>query len=108
MHCGSPVLPFDVVVAALALRDDVVFAQTQFGPFAEGFLCFDFSGAEFAAQLQIPVLGDLVGFREAVFLRAGAAILAGEVAGALPGAAIRTFLDVNLAAQDGVLFSHWE
>jgi hypothetical protein len=35
---------------------------------AEGFFCFDFSAAEFASQLKIPVLGDLFCFGKAVFL----------------------------------------
>ena len=56
--------------------------------------------------MQVPILGDLFGFREAVFLRAGPAILAGEVAGALPEAAVRAFVNVNLAAEDRVLFRH--
>ena len=56
--------------------------------------------------MQIPILGDLFCLGEALFLRAGPAVLAGEIAGALPEAAVRSFVDVNLAAEDGVLFSH--
>ena len=96
----APVLALDVDLAALALRDDVEFAQELVGGFAESFFCFDFSAAGFAAQLQIPVLGDFLGFGEAVFLRAGAAVLAGEIGGALPVAAVRAFVDVDLAAED--------
>jgi hypothetical protein len=36
--------------------------------FAKGFPLFDLSEAEFSAQLQVSVLGDLLGFREAFFL----------------------------------------
>src|SRR5208337_4376313 len=95
-----------VARAALALREDVVFTQKLFGCFAEGFFCFDFSAAEFPAELQIPILGNLLGFREALFLCAGPAVLAGEIAGALPAAAVRAFVDVNLSTEDGVLFRH--
>ena len=106
VHRRPPVLAFDVDLAALALRDDVVFAQVLVRGFAEGFFCFDFAGAELAAKLQIPVLGDLFGFGEAVFLRACPAVLPGEVGGALPAAAVRAFVNVNFAAQDCVLFRH--
>src|SRR5208337_2934226 len=95
-----------VARAALALREDVVFTQKLFGCFAEGFFCFDFSAAEFPAELQIPILGNLLGFREALFLCAGPAVLAGEIAGALPAAAVRAFVDVDLSTEDGVLFRH--
>ena len=36
--------------------------------FAKGLFGFDLSKAEFSAQLQIPVLGDLFGCREAFLL----------------------------------------
>ena len=66
---------------------------------------FDFSEAEFSAQLQIPVLRDLLGFREAFFLGADAAVLAGEIGGALPQPAIGTLVDEELCRQGGcVLF----
>jgi len=74
--------------------------------FAKGLFGFDFSGAEFSAQLQIPVLSDLLGFREAFFLGADAPILAREIGGALPQAAIGTLVDVDFAAEDSVLFGH--
>jgi len=46
---------------------------------AKGLFGFDLSGAEFSPQLQVPVLGDLLGFREAFFLGADAPILAREI-----------------------------
>ena len=70
------------------------------------FLGFNFSGAEFATELKIPILGDILCFGEAVFLCACSAIFAGEITGALPDTAVRTFVDVNFAAQDVVLFGH--
>ena len=106
MHLRPAVLAPEVALAALALREDVVFTQELFGCFAEGSFCFDFSAAEFPAELQIPILGNLLGFREALFLCAGPAVLAGEIAGALPAAAVGAFVDVNLSTEDGVLFRH--
>ena len=76
VHARARVLAFDIDLVALALGDDVVFTQVLFRGFAESFFCFDFAVAEFAAKLEIPVLGDLLGLREAVFFGAGAAILA--------------------------------
>jgi len=46
--------------------------------FAKGLFGLDFSGAEFSAQLQVPVLGDLLGSREAFFL-ADAPVLARQM-----------------------------
>jgi hypothetical protein len=47
--------------------------------FAKALFALDFSGAEFSAQLQIPVLGDLLGFREALFLGADAPVLGRQI-----------------------------
>jgi hypothetical protein len=90
----------------LTLRDDVVFAQVLFRRFAKSFFGFDLAGAELSSELQVPVLGDLLGFREAVFLGARAAVLPAEIAGTLPAAAVRAFVNVDLAAQDRVVFRH--
>ncbi len=56
--------------------------------------------------MQIPILGDLFCLGEALLFRTGSAVLAGEIAGALPEAAVRSFVDVNLATEDGVLFGY--
>src|SRR6266851_3015557 len=100
VHARPPVLAVDVDLAALALRDEVVLAQELFRGFAEGLFCFDFAAAEHAAKLQIPVLGDLFGSREAIFLRGCPAVFPAEVGGTLPAGAVRAFVNVNLAAQD--------
>jgi hypothetical protein len=76
------------------------------GRFAEGSLVFDFSGAEFAAQLKIPILCDFLGLGETVFFRAAAAIATCEICGRLPTTAVRPTIDVNFAAEDCVLFRH--
>src|SRR5207245_6045899 len=74
--------------------------------FAEGFFGLYFTGAEFSAELQVPILGDLLGFREAVFFRAGAPVFSAEITGTLPATAVRALVDVNFAAHDGDLFTH--
>src|ERR1039458_8719428 len=96
----------DVVLAALTLGNDVVFAEVLVGRFAEGPLAFDFSGAEFATELKIPILGYFLGLGETVFFRAPAAIATSEICGALPATAVRSSIDVNFAAEDRVLFRH--
>jgi hypothetical protein len=51
-----------------------------FRHFAKRLFALDLPSEEFPAKLQIPVLGDFLGFGEALFLRAGATILAREIA----------------------------
>ena len=104
--CRSLVQAPDVVLAALTLRNDVVFAEILVGRFAEGPLVFDFSGAEFATELKIPILCDFLGFGERVFFRAPAAIATCEICGALPTTAVGPSINVNFAAEDCVLFRH--
>jgi hypothetical protein len=94
------------MLAALTLRDDVVFAEILVGRFAEGPLVFDFSGAELATELKIPILGDFLGFGERVFFRAPAAIATCEICGALPTTAVRSSINVNLVAENRVMFRH--
>jgi hypothetical protein len=98
------VLTPDIVLAALPLRDDVVFAQESFGCFAKGFFCFDFTAAQFSTELQKPILSNIFGFRETLFFCTGATIFAGEISGTLPESAMRTFVNVNFSAEDRVLF----
>jgi hypothetical protein len=94
------------MLAALTLRDDVVFAEILVGRFAEGSLVFDFSGAKLASELKIPILCDFFCFGERVFFRAPAAIATGEICGALPTTAVGPSINVNLAAENCVLFRH--
>src|SRR3984957_11061127 len=103
VHARSPVLAVDIDLAALALGDEVVLAQKLFRSFAEGFFCFDFAVAKLAAKLQIPVLRDFFGSREAIFLCGSPAVSSGKEGGTLPAAAVRAFVNVNLAAEDRVV-----
>ena len=68
MSAGTGVLSSRICLAALALRDDVEFAQVLIGGFAESLPGFQLTAAEFSAQLEIPVFGELLGFGEAFFL----------------------------------------
>jgi len=61
---------------------------------AKSLFGFDFSEAESSGQLQVPVLGDLPGVREAFFFGADPLVLARKIGGALPQAAIGTLADV--------------
>jgi hypothetical protein len=61
---------------------------------------------KFSAEPPVPVLGDFLGFGEAFFFRGGAAVLAGEISGALPKVAVRTLVNVDFAAQNSVVFWH--
>src|ERR1700687_76073 len=106
MHARAEVVLFDVGLASLALGDDLVFPQELLRRVAKGFLCLDFAAAQLAPELQVPVLGDLLGFGQAVFLGAAPTVLAGKVGGTLPVAALRASVDVNLAAQDRMRFGH--
>src|SRR5450631_1640429 len=58
----------NVLGITLALGDDLVFALELHGGFAEGFFAGYFTVADFAAQSQKPVLGEVLRLGEAVFL----------------------------------------
>ena len=59
VNVRPPVLAVYISLVALALRHDVVLVQVVGRDFAKGLFGFDLSGAEFSAQLRVPVLGDL-------------------------------------------------
>ena len=102
----APMQAADILLAALASRDDVVFAEVLLGGLPEGLLGLDFSGAEFPAQLEISILGHFLGFGEAVFLGAAAAIPARKIGRALPATAVRSPIHMNFSAENGVLLRH--
>ena len=102
MKARAPALAVHIALVALPLGHDVVLVQVMGRDFAKGLFGFDLSGAEFSAQLQVPVLSDSLGLRQAFFLGADAPILAREIGGALPQAAIVTLVDVDLAVRASV------
>jgi hypothetical protein len=74
------VLAFHVSLVALSLRHDVELAQVVLRHLAKALFAFDLASAEFSAELQVPILGDLLDFGEALFSRARATIFAREIA----------------------------
>ena len=58
VNARPPVLAVYISLVVLPLRLDVVLVQVVGRDFAKGLFGFDLSGAEFPAQLQVPVLGD--------------------------------------------------
>ena len=59
VNARPPVLAVYMSLVALPQRHGVVLVQVVGRDFAKGLFGFDLSGAEFPAQLQVPVLGDL-------------------------------------------------
>src|ERR1022692_2770807 len=106
MNPEASAVAFNVLGITLALGDDLVFALELHGGFAEGFFAGYFTAAGLAAQLQKPVLGEVLGLSEAVLLRGNPSVFSCKVGGALPAAAVVAPVDVDLAAQDGVFFRH--
>src|ERR1019366_2696074 len=77
MTVGTRVLAARIGRAALSLSHDVELAQVQLRSFAEQFAAFQLTVAELAAQLQVPVLCELLCLRETVFFGSCAPILSG-------------------------------
>lgn len=68
MKPEASAVTFNVLSIALALGDDLVFALELHSGFAEGFFAGYFTVPDLATQSQIPVLGEVLGLGEAVFL----------------------------------------
>ena len=96
----------NVLGIALALGDDLVFALELDSGFGEGFFAAYFTVPDFAAQSQLPVLREVLGLRQAVLLCGNPSVLARKVGGTLPLTAILAPVNVDLAAEDGVLLWH--
>src|ERR1017187_4537789 len=77
MTVGTRVLSARVGCTPLSLRHDVELAQVQLRRLAEQFAAFQLTVAELAAQLQVPVLCELLCLRETVFFGSCAPILSG-------------------------------
>src|ERR1022692_3538656 len=106
MNPEARAVAFNVLGITLALGDDLVFALELHSGFAEGFFAGYFTVPDLAAQPQIPVLGEVLGLGEAVFLGRNAPVLAGEVGRTLPQAAVVAAVNVDFAAEDRVFLWH--
>src|SRR5689334_9376759 len=106
MEPEARAVAFHILGIALAFGDDLVFALELGCRVLEGLLADEFARARLAPQLQIPVLREVLGPREAVFLCGNAPVLAFKVCGTLPESAVLTPIDVDLAAEDRVLLWH--
>jgi hypothetical protein len=91
---------FDPAGAALAFGDDLVLALEDGGRLLEGLLADQLALVALVAQGQIPVLGDFLGELKAFLLGAGPPVAAGELGRAPPVAAIRPYIDMDLAAEN--------
>jgi hypothetical protein len=74
------------------------FLEELFGGLLERLFRYEQAGAGLAAQFEVPVLGHLLGEREAFLVCARAALLAADGGGALPEAAVGTPIDLKLSA----------
>src|ERR1017187_3076953 len=106
MKPEASAVAFNVLGITLAFGDDLVFALELHSGFAKGFFTGYFTAAGLAAQLQKPVLGEVLGLGQAVFLGGNPPVLAGEVGGTLPVTAVVAPVNVDLAAQDCVFLRH--
>src|SRR5580658_7326353 len=106
MKPEASAVAFHVLGIALALGDDLVLALELHSGFAKGFFVVYFAVAGLAAQLEIPVFGEVLGLTQAVFLGGNPPVLAGEVGGTLPATAIVASIDVDLAAENCVFLWH--
>jgi hypothetical protein len=98
MKADPDAMPFDPSRRAVALGDDLVFLEKLLGGRGEGLLGLEEARARFAPQLEVPVLGDLLGLREALLLRGAPVLFAADRRRALPEAAAAALEELQLAA----------
>jgi len=96
MQAQARLVALDPTRAAMALGDDLVFALELRCGLLEGFLRQKLALAVLVAERQIPVLGKLLGERQAFLLGGNTAVTTGEIARTLPKAAVVAFIDVDL------------
>jgi hypothetical protein len=83
---------------ALSLGDDAVFLDELIGDLLDGLFGLEQTGAGFAAELEVPVLGDLFGVSEALLARAAAALFAADRGRAMPDLALAAAVELQFTA----------
>ncbi|MGR3344003.1 MAG: hypothetical protein ACU0DI_12400 [Paracoccaceae bacterium] len=61
MNAQSPVVVLDIPRMSLIAGDHLILAAELLGRFLEGSLIANFAAAIFAAKMQIPILGEVLG-----------------------------------------------
>src|ERR1700722_2447684 len=98
-------MAIDVLLVALALGYDGKLADELLRGFRERFFGIDLfqlakiAAFEFPTQLQIPILGGVLGLGEFFFLGRGAVLLVADRSRALTGAPL-ALVELNLSAKD--------
>src|SRR5690606_1989315 len=82
--------------AAAALGDGFIFLFEGFGGFCEALAALELAVAVLGTELEIPVLGHVLGAREAALLGAPAPFLALEIRVAVPGSAVCAAVEMDL------------
>ena len=99
-------VPLHVSRIALAERDHLVLALELRRRFAKCPAVPERASTLFAAQLQIPVLGKVLGTGQTVFLGADAAVTTAEIGRALPVSAVLAFVDMEFSSYELMLLGH--
>jgi len=106
MAIRTRVLAARVGCVPLSLRHDVELAQIQLGRVAEWLAAFKSPSRSLPRSCKYQSSANSFAFERLSSLVRSAPILSGQVGRALPARTVRTFVDVNLATKDGVMFGH--
>src|SRR5690348_2638738 len=99
-------MAFDVFGAALADGQRSVFSFELSSGILEEMAALQFTRAVFELEREVPILCNSLGVLEVSFLRAGAMIATGEIHRTLPIRAVLASIDMELIANDYVVFGH--
>lgn len=95
---------FGPTLAALSLSYDLVLLKEPLGRLREGFLRKEDASPVFTPKFKVLVLGDLLCQGQAFLLRARTALLTAYRGGALPNTAFPPLIELNLAAENFVIW----
>jgi len=92
----------DVNRAALALRENFEFGDEAVGGLLKGLALFEFARAVLPDEAKVPIQGDILGARQAVFLRRRPTLTTSDRTRRLPMRAVGSPVNLNLAVHHGV------